>query len=40
MSRRESSEGEITPEGLSPRRYEMEMKVFLRDPRRTVIVDA
>ena len=38
MSRRESSEGEITPEGLSPRRYQMEMKVFLRDPRRTVIV--
>jgi hypothetical protein len=38
MSRRESSEGEITPEGLSPRRYEMEMKVFLREPRRTVIV--
>ena len=37
MSRRESSEGEITPEGLSPRRYEMEMKVLLRDPRRTVI---
>jgi len=38
MSRRESSEGEITPAGLSPRRYEMEMKVFLREPRRTVIV--
>ena len=38
MSRRESSEGEITPEGLSPRRYEMEMKVLLREPRRTVIV--
>ena len=37
MSRRESSEGEITPEGLSPRRYEMEMKVLLRDPRRAVI---
>ena len=38
MSRRESSEGEITPEGLSPRRYEMEMKVLLREPRRSVIV--
>ena len=38
MSRRESSEGEITPEGLSPRRYEMEMKVLLRDARRSVIV--
>lgn len=38
MSRRESSEGEVTPEGLSPRRYEMEMKVLLRNPRRTVIV--
>ena len=38
MSRRESSEGEITPEGLSPRRYEMEMKVLLRAPRRATIV--
>ncbi len=38
MSRRESSEGEITPQGLSPRRYQMQMKAFLRDPRRSVIV--
>lgn len=38
MSRRESSEGEITPEGLSPRRYEMEMKVLLREPRRSAIL--
>jgi len=38
MSRRESSEGEITPDGLSPRRYEMEMKVLLRAPRRAVIL--
>lgn len=37
MTRRESSEGEITPEGLSPRRYDMEMKVVLREPRRTTI---
>jgi Protein of unknown function (DUF3108) len=38
MSRRESSEGEITPEGLSPRRYQVEMKVLLRDARRSVIL--
>jgi hypothetical protein len=37
MRRRESSEGEITPEGLSPRRYEMEVKVLLREPRRSLI---
>ncbi len=36
--RRDSSEGEITPEGLSPRRYEMEIKVVLNDPRRTLIL--
>jgi hypothetical protein len=34
MSRRVSSEGEITPEGLQPRRYDEETKVALRDPRR------
>ncbi len=38
MTRRETSEGEITAEGLSPRLYEMEMKVVLRAPRRTRIV--
>jgi hypothetical protein len=38
MTRRESSEGDITPEGLSPRRYEMQMRVLLREPRRSVIV--
>jgi len=37
MTRRETSEGEITPEGLSPRHYEMEMKVVLRPARRTHI---
>lgn len=37
MTRRETSEGEITAEGLSPRHYEMEMKVVLRPPRRTRI---
>lgn len=35
--RRDSSEGEITPEGLSPRRYELHTKVVLRDPRLVVI---
>ncbi len=35
--RRDSSEGEITPEGLSPRRYVLETKVVLRDPRRDEI---
>jgi len=35
--RRDSSEGEITPEGLSPRRYELHTKVVLRDPRHLVI---
>jgi hypothetical protein len=35
--RRDSSEGEITPEGLSPRRYELHTKVILRDPRLLVI---
>jgi len=37
MSRRVSSEGEITPEGLRPRRYDEETRVVLRDPRRLVI---
>lgn len=37
MTRRETSEGKITPEGLSPQHYEMEMKVVLRTPRRTRI---
>ncbi len=37
MSRRVSSEGEITPEGLQPRRYDEETRVVLRDPRRQVI---
>ncbi len=37
MSRRVSSEGEITPEGLRPRRYDEETRVVLRNPRRLVI---
>jgi len=37
MSRRVSSEGEITPEGLRPRRYDEESRVMLRQPRRLVI---
>ncbi|MDP2007424.1 MAG: DUF3108 domain-containing protein, partial [Rubrivivax sp.] len=41
MTRRESSEGEITPEGLRPRRYDMEMDVIFRDKRRsTIFMDA
>jgi hypothetical protein len=40
MSRRVSSEGEITPEGLRPRRFDEETKVALREPRRlTVFLD-
>lgn len=38
FSRRDASEGEITPEGLSPRRYELEQKAVLRDVRRQVIL--
>lgn len=38
FTRRDFSEGEITAEGLSPRRYELDQKVVLRDPRRLVIV--
>ncbi len=37
MTRRESSEGEITSEGLRPRRYDMEMDVIFRDRRRSTI---
>ncbi|MDB5819300.1 MAG: hypothetical protein JWQ11_2940 [Rhizobacter sp.] len=38
--RRMSSDGEITPAGLSPRRYDEETKVVFRDVRRnTVILD-
>ena len=41
ISRRSSSEGEITPEGLSPRRYDEETKALLREPRRqTIWLDA
>ncbi len=41
MSRRVSSEGEITPEGLSPRRYDEVTHVILRDPRSlTIFLDA
>jgi len=36
-TRRDSSEGEITAEGLSPRRYELQTKVVFRDPSRLVI---
>jgi hypothetical protein len=40
MSRRVSSEGEVTPEGLRPRRYDEETRVALREPRRlTVFLD-
>jgi hypothetical protein len=37
MSRRVSSDGEITDLGLRPRRYDEETKVVLRDPRRLTI---
>jgi hypothetical protein len=37
MSRRVSSEGEITPEGLRPSRYDEETRIVTRDPRRLVI---
>lgn len=37
FSRRVSSEGEITPEGLQPRRYDEETKVVLREPRRLTV---
>jgi hypothetical protein len=37
MSRRVSSEGEITDKGLRPRRYDEETRVLLREPRRLVV---
>lgn len=37
MSRRVASEGEITPEGLRPRRYDEETRVVTREPRRLVV---
>jgi len=37
FSRRVSSEGEVTPEGLQPRRYDEETKVVLRDARRLTV---
>jgi hypothetical protein len=37
MSRRVASEGEITPEGLRPSRYDEETRILLREPRRLVI---
>jgi hypothetical protein len=37
MTRRESSEGELTAAGLWPRRYDMEMDVIFRDRRRSTI---
>ena len=41
ISRRISSEGEITPEGLRPRRYDEETRLALRAPRRlTIWLDA
>lgn len=41
MTRRVSSEGEITPEGLHPRRYDEVTRVALRSPRQvTIFLDA
>ena len=37
VSRRMSSDGEIGPEGLSPRRYEEETRMALRDTRRLAV---
>jgi hypothetical protein len=37
ITRRMSSDGEITAEGLSPRRYEQETKVVLRERRRQTV---
>lgn len=37
FNRRVSSEGEITPEGLQPKRYDEETKVVLRDARRITV---
>lgn len=38
VARRLSSEGEVTPDGLVPRRYEEETRVAFRDPRRLAII--
>jgi Protein of unknown function (DUF3108) len=41
ITRRDSSEGDITAEGLSPRRYQQETKAVLQNPRRqTIFLDA
>lgn len=41
MTRRVSSEGEITADGLSPRRYEEETRLVMREPRRiSIALDA
>jgi hypothetical protein len=37
MSRRMSSEGELTPQGLSPQRYDEETKAVFRSPRRVTM---
>jgi hypothetical protein len=37
MTRIVSSEGDITPDGLSPRRYEEETRAVMREPRRSSI---
>ena len=37
MSRRVASEGEITPEGLRPSRYDEETRIVMREPRRLVV---
>ena len=37
MSRRMTSDGELTDQGLAPRRYDEETKVALRDPRRATV---
>jgi hypothetical protein len=37
MSRRVSSEGQITDQGLAPRRYDEETQVLLMSPRRLVV---
>ncbi|HSQ72884.1 MAG TPA: DUF3108 domain-containing protein, partial [Rubrivivax sp.] len=37
MSRRVASEGEITPDGLRPSRYDEDTRIVLREPRRLVI---
>ncbi len=38
LSRRMSSDGEIGPDGLSPRRYDEETRVALRSPRRLAVL--